>query len=132
MDSPQRKLLALNVGRDIIKALLEIVEEKIAQLADDPAFAPAPEGTKIGRSGCRQAVPKSAMKCPSCGVGVYRVRSAAVIGSDGVRNKRVCDSCGYVGGTNPAVKTKAHRLALVVAIGERLKREREEENHDVF
>jgi hypothetical protein len=120
----QRKL-ALSTGRLILSALVDLIDAELVKISNDPASVPAPPETRRGRSGCRHAVPKSALVCPKCGLGVYRARNAGDK-ENPKRCVRICDECGYRAGTDPTVNTKAHRLALVVAIGERLKKEHEE------
>ena len=126
MNGVEQRRLALSTGRLILSALVDLIDAELVKISNNPSSVPAPPETTRGRSKCRHAVPKSALVCPKCGVGVYRARNAG----DATNPKkcvRICDDCGYRAGTDQAVKTKAHRRALLVQIGERIKARNEEE-----
>lgn len=122
MTDEERRNRSLRVGREVLVALLEVVDANLDEA--EKAEGTAAEEIRRGRSNCRMARPASATTCPRCGEGVYRMRYLGVTPEGKRENRRVCDSCGYLSGRDPVVRTKAYRLALLEEIGERVKAKR--------
>jgi ribosomal protein S27AE len=120
MTDEERRIRSLRVGREVLVALLEVVDANLD--ASEKAEGSAPEEIRRGRSNCRMARPPSAKTCPRCGEGVYRMRYLGNKPDGRPENRRVCDSCGYLSGRDPVVRTMAYRVELLKEVGERLQK----------